>query len=83
MDAPDHYQICVERHLGEALVAHFPGLSITHLHNGCTLIDGDLPDQAALHGLLARIRDLGLVLISVQRGDTAVRAASPPANTRA
>ncbi len=43
------------------------GLAITPLNNGETLISGSLPDQAALHGVLAKIRDLNLVVISVRQ----------------
>jgi len=45
------------------------GLKLTHLEGDETLISGSLPDQGALHGLLERIRDLNLTLISVTSGD--------------
>lgn len=45
------------------------GLAITPLENGETLLSGPLPDQAALHGVLAKIRDLNLKLISVNHMD--------------
>lgn len=61
------YEFCVERHLGAAVAAHFPELTLRHLPDGSTLLCGALPDQAALHGVLARIRDLGLTLLSVRR----------------
>ncbi len=45
------------------------GLTVTHLEAGETLLSGPIVDQAALHGLLARIRDLNLTLISVSQID--------------
>ena len=61
------YEIRLERHLGPAVTAHFPGWTVTPAPAGTTVLRGTIPDQAALHGVLARIRDLGLVLISVTR----------------
>lgn len=67
MDGPAHYELCVERQLGPAIVVHFPEFTITLRDDGCTVLSAELPDQAALHGALTRIRDLGLNLISVTR----------------
>ena len=64
---PIRYEIRVERHLGPAAAAHFPGWTVTRASDGTTVLLGTVPDQAALHGFLARIRDLGLTLISVTR----------------
>jgi hypothetical protein len=61
------YEIRVERHLGPAVAAHFPEWTVTPAPDGTTLLTGTVPDQAALHGLLARVRDLGLTLISLSR----------------
>jgi hypothetical protein len=61
------YEFRVERHLGTAVAAHFPEMTLRHLPDGSTLLYGALPDQSALHGLLTRIRDLGLTLLSVRR----------------
>lgn len=61
------YVIRVERHLGRAAAALFPGFEVRHEADGSTSLTGPLPDQAALHGVLARVRDLGLVLIEVRR----------------
>lgn len=64
---PTHYEIRLEGHLGANLVAWFPDLTARHEVNGDTTISGPVADQAMLHGILARIRDLGLTLVSVQR----------------
>jgi hypothetical protein len=61
-----HYQICIKGHLDERKARWFEGLDVIPLPDGKTMISGDIPDQAALHGLLNRIRDLGMELISVQ-----------------
>jgi hypothetical protein len=60
------YEITIEGGLGQEWTEWFGGLHITE-SDGATILAGDLADQAALHGLLAKIRDLGLPLISVQR----------------
>ena len=62
------YQIRITGQLDARWADWFEGLAIT-LDGGDTLITGPVVDQAALHGLLARIRDLGLPLISVQAQD--------------
>lgn len=61
------YQIRIEGHLGEHWVDVFDGLDITLMDDGNTLLHGPVVDQAALHGLLRRIRDSGMTLISVTR----------------
>jgi len=60
------YQICVKGHLDERWLRWFEGLTVARQTNGETVISGAM-DQATLHGILNRIRDLGLELISVQR----------------
>jgi hypothetical protein len=65
---PEHYEIKIEGHLDPRWSERFAGLELTHLKEGETLLAGSLPDQAALHGLLERIRDLNLTLISVISG---------------
>ena len=60
------YKICIEGHLDQRWLRYFEGLVISQQPHGETVISGAM-DQAALHGILNRIRDLGLVLISVQR----------------
>jgi hypothetical protein len=62
---PEHYQIRVREHIDLSWSAWFDGLTIVHDSDGCTTLTGHVVDQAALHGTLARIRDLRLTLISV------------------
>jgi hypothetical protein len=59
------YQIRLRGHLGRHWTAWFEGLTITLEANGDSLLTGPVVDQAALHGLLTKVRDLGLPLISV------------------
>ena len=60
------YAIRIKGHLDQRWVDWFAGLSFTHDGDGTTLLAGQLADQAALHGVLNKIRDLGLPIISVQ-----------------
>jgi hypothetical protein len=62
---PVVYQIRIEGHLGPEWSDWFEGLTITLEENGDTLITGPVIDQAALHGLLKKVRDLGMPLLSV------------------
>ena len=64
-DAPRIYQIRLEGHLNHQWADWFDGLTITLEDNGDTLLTGLVVDQAALHGLLKKVRDLGLPLRSV------------------
>lgn len=64
-----HYQIRVNGVLDSSWSAWFDGLQITSDDRGETAIAGPIADQAALHGLLAKIRDLGLELLEVRRTD--------------
>jgi hypothetical protein len=61
-----YYHITIDGHLEAHWSAWFDGLSIANLANGSTLLAGPLVDQAALFGVLIKIRDLGLPLIAVQ-----------------
>jgi len=66
MSHGEYYQIKVEGRLGPHWASHFEGLTVK-AEQGQTTIVGLLPDQAALHGLLIKIRDLGLPLLLVER----------------
>ena len=59
------YEIRVKGHLDARWGAWFDGLSLTHESDGTTILYGPVVDQAALHGLLRKVRDLGLPLVSV------------------
>jgi hypothetical protein len=61
------YEIRVEGHLDPAWGDWFLGLAVTPEENGDTLLTGPVVDQAALHGLLRKVRDLGVPLISINR----------------
>jgi hypothetical protein len=67
LDQPMVYQIRVKGHLGPRWTAWFGGMTITPEENGETLLTGPVVDQAALHGLLRKVRDLGMPLISTIR----------------
>jgi hypothetical protein len=62
---PTVYQIRIKGHLGSRWTGWFEGLTITLEEDGDTLLTGPVVDQAALHGLLRKARDLGMPLVSV------------------
>jgi hypothetical protein len=62
---PTIYQIRVKGHLGSQWTDWFGGLTVTPEDNGETLLTGPVADQAALHGLLRKVRDLGMSLVSI------------------
>jgi len=68
---PMVYQIRIEGHLDAQWTDWFSGLSITLEENGDTFLTGPVVDQAALFGLLKKVRDLGLPLVSIDRVDSA------------
>lgn len=61
------YEIRINCHLGDPWLDWFDGLTVTNLPNGEATLTGEIADQAALHGVLNRIRDCGLTLIAVNR----------------
>ena len=65
---PEYDEIKIKGHLDPSWSDWFAGLQLKHLAGNETLLAGPLPDQAALHGLLERVRDLNLTLISVTSG---------------
>jgi hypothetical protein len=64
-----YYEIRVQGHLAGHWAAWFAGMTITNQPNGEAVLYGPLVDQSALHGVLARIRDLGLPLLAVRSLD--------------
>ncbi len=71
------YEIRLTGHLDARWATWFDGLTVRRESDGTTVITGQIPDQAALHGLLQRVRDLGLPLVSVKQ--VAADAAEIPA----
>jgi hypothetical protein len=67
MAKPETYEIQVQGRLGPEWSAWFDGLTVSQQPHGETILTGPVPDQAALHGILIKIRNLGLPLISVRR----------------
>ena len=66
-DEAGRYEIRLKGHLDTRWAAWFDGLTLTTCSDGTTLIHGPVVDQSALHGLLQKVRDVGLPLISVTR----------------
>lgn len=64
-DQPMIYQIRIKGQLGRHWTDWFEGLTLTLVDNGDTLLTGSVVDQAALHGVLRKVRDLGMPLLSV------------------
>jgi hypothetical protein len=80
-DIPE-YEIRVKGHLGHRWAAWFDGLSLTAIDDGTTVISGPVVDQAALHGLLHKLRDVGIPLVSLSllpEDTSAASALAPPA----
>ena len=62
------YEICVKGYLDQRWSDWFDGLTINH-QDGCTVLRGPLADEAALHGVLIKVRDLALPLLTLRRED--------------
>jgi hypothetical protein len=78
---PERYEIRIKGHLDDRWADWFEGMTIARAENGETLLTGTVVDQAALHGLLRKVRDLGMPLISVVQVQTeAPRAADKNAD---
>jgi hypothetical protein len=78
MSETETYEIRVRGRLAERWSAWFDGMEIIPADDGSTLIRGQVADQAALHGLIQRVRDLGLPLVSVtNKGTPPSRPAYP------
>lgn len=80
-DEPELYEIRLKGHLDTRWADWFEGLSFTHASDGTTILYGPVVDQAALHGWLRKVRDLGLPLLAVKRvnpGDADAADVQPP-----
>jgi hypothetical protein len=66
---PDRYEIRLKGHLDPRWANRFDGMTLTTHDDGTTLLEGPVVDQAALHGLLSKLRDIGLPLLSVTQVD--------------
>ncbi|GAA0393030.1 hypothetical protein Acor_63200 [Acrocarpospora corrugata] len=66
---PSRYEIRLKGHLAARWAARFDGMTLTTQADGTTVIEGPVIDQAALHGLLRTLRDIGLPLLSVTQID--------------
>jgi len=68
---PDRYEIRVTGHLADRWAARFDGMTLTRETDGTTVLRGPVTDQSALHGLLRKVSDLGLELVSVMKAPAA------------
>jgi hypothetical protein len=78
-DHPGRYRIRLEGRLESRWASRFDGMTLTAGSDGITVLEGPVVDQAALHGLLRTVNDLGLPLLSVTRVETD-RSTCPPPN---
>ena len=80
-DVARRYEIRLKGHLDRPWADRLGGMSLTHASNGTTVLAGPVADQAALHGLLQRLRDLGVTLLSINEAtDTPSTLASTAAD---
>jgi len=73
----DRYEIRVNGHLADRWAAWFDGMTVTRQADGTTVLEGPVADQAALHGLLRKVSDLGVPLVSVTPTDQHERRSTP------
>jgi hypothetical protein len=81
-DGPGRYEIRVRGHLAARWAAWFDGMTLSPQDDGTTVVRGPIADQAALHGLLRKLHDLGLPLVSVTPAESDVRAPDQPLRNR-
>jgi hypothetical protein len=67
MPHPEDYELLLDGHLDQRRARLFPGMTLTQLPGGETRLIGPVTDQAALHAMLSRVRDLGMPLLLVRR----------------
>jgi hypothetical protein len=79
-DKPGRYEIRLKGHLGSRWAAWFDGLSLTNESDGTTIIGGPVADQAALYGLLQKVRDLGLRRWSRSLRSNPTTPSTPPSS---
>ncbi len=75
---PEYYEIKIKGHLDQRWSDWFAELKLTHLEGDVTLLCGLLPDQAAIYGVLERLRDLNLTLLSVTSGAPSTQYSNEP-----
>ena len=76
-EVPTQYEIRIGGHLDQHWSAWFDGLALTHESDGNTRLRGFVADQAALYGVLTKVRDLGVVLIAVEALEAVAEAKGP------
>lgn len=79
-DEPGDYELRVGQHLADHWAEWFGGLALTREPDGTTTLRGRVADQSALHGILIKIRDLGIILLSVRAIDALGADAAAPSS---